>query len=324
MRYFPQIIGVIAALVVGAASAAQLAPGEGVPALIVTAPNGRTNTLIGSIHIPHGNLRQPGASVMDRAKRYVVESIPDAAERPAPKTPFEVFAREVRQINPARAEWAAPLTEAQVDTLRRNVRCIFAEQGAAQVNAEVIVNEMLLSKSPALAVEAATMRCDSGGLLSRGALLTRTAKQKGLPIVGLESQAQIQQRREAVPERIYRYQLYKAFTPDSRAAFDQAAEALNTGAYDEILKALRYLDETPADSELHYNLMVAERNRAWMPTLTRYLDEGGAFVNVGAGHLAGPEGLIALLRGRGYKVEPTLLPAGKPAPQGGKDQRTAG
>jgi len=55
-------------------------------------------------------------------------------------------------------------------------------------------------------------------------------------------------------------------------------------------------------------VMVADRNE-WMPRLMQYLDEGQAFIIVGAGHLPGPQGLIALLRSRGYQLEPILLPA---------------
>jgi hypothetical protein len=54
---------------------------EGVPALKVTAPNGASSVLIGSLHIPSDGLRQPAASVMDGAKRYVVEGMgPDPHE----------------------------------------------------------------------------------------------------------------------------------------------------------------------------------------------------------------------------------------------------
>ncbi|WP_429538012.1 TraB/GumN family protein [Paraburkholderia youngii] len=46
-------------------------------------------------------------------------------------------------------------------------------------------------------------------------------------------------------------------------------------------------------------------------TLPPLLDEGGAFVLVGVGHLPGRDGLIELLRARGYTVTPVTLPAGR-------------
>ncbi|PYI45944.1 MAG: hypothetical protein DMF10_10575 [Verrucomicrobia bacterium] len=46
------------------------------------------------------------------------------------------------------------------------------------------------------------------------------------------------------------------------------------------------------------------RNRNWLPKIEGYLRSGHTyFVVVGAGHLGGPNGLLALLRARGYKIE---------------------
>jgi hypothetical protein len=49
--------------------------------------------------------------------------------------------------------------------------------------------------------------------------------------------------------------------------------------------------------------MVAARNRAWLERIEALLaGDRDALVVVGALHLVGPEGLVALLRGRGYTV----------------------
>jgi uncharacterized protein YbaP (TraB family) len=49
--------------------------------------------------------------------------------------------------------------------------------------------------------------------------------------------------------------------------------------------------------------MVDARNRHMAEAARPILDEGGAFVAVGALHLAGKDGLVALLRKDGYAVE---------------------
>jgi hypothetical protein len=46
--------------------------------------------------------------------------------------------------------------------------------------------------------------------------------------------------------------------------------------------------------------------------LLGYLDDGDAIVNVGAAHIGGMKGLVSLLKARGYKVEPVLLPVASP------------
>ncbi|CAN5262600.1 TraB/GumN family protein [soil metagenome] len=46
-----------------------------------------------------------------------------------------------------------------------------------------------------------------------------------------------------------------------------------------------------------------QRNRRWMPKIEGYLQSGHThFVVVGAGHLGGPAGVLTMLRARGYQV----------------------
>lgn len=49
--------------------------------------------------------------------------------------------------------------------------------------------------------------------------------------------------------------------------------------------------------------LLAARNRKWLPHLERYLAARGAFVAVGVSHMAGEQGLPALLARAGYTVE---------------------
>ncbi len=57
-----------------------------------------------------------------------------------------------------------------------------------------------------------------------------------------------------------------------------------------------------AAPEVHEVLLV-ERNRTWVQTIKETLAGSGTdFMAVGAGHVAGPEGLIELLRGEGFDV----------------------
>ena len=50
--------------------------------------------------------------------------------------------------------------------------------------------------------------------------------------------------------------------------------------------------------------LLAVRNRKWIPKIEQYLRSGQTyFVVVGAAHMGGPEGILALLRARGYKIE---------------------
>ena len=50
--------------------------------------------------------------------------------------------------------------------------------------------------------------------------------------------------------------------------------------------------------------LLDERNRKWIPIIGRVAKEKPTFFGVGAGHLGGQQGVIALLRKAGYKVSP--------------------
>src|SRR4051794_10273287 len=53
-----------------------------------------------------------------------------------------------------------------------------------------------------------------------------------------------------------------------------------------------------------YGRLLVERNRNWMPEIEKLLSRPRpAFVVVGAAHLVGPDGLIAQLAAKGYRVE---------------------
>lgn len=52
--------------------------------------------------------------------------------------------------------------------------------------------------------------------------------------------------------------------------------------------------------------MLTNRNKKWIPLLSNWMQEKSLFIAVGAGHLAGDEGVINLLKRQGYTVEPVF------------------
>jgi len=53
-----------------------------------------------------------------------------------------------------------------------------------------------------------------------------------------------------------------------------------------------------------YQRLLVDRNRNWMPKLDALLTrQGRALVVVGAAHLVGPDGLLAMLTAKGYRIE---------------------
>jgi uncharacterized protein YbaP (TraB family) len=53
-----------------------------------------------------------------------------------------------------------------------------------------------------------------------------------------------------------------------------------------------------------YQRLLVERNKNWMPKIEAlFTRRGRALVVVGAAHLVGPDGLLAMLKAKGYTVE---------------------
>jgi uncharacterized protein YbaP (TraB family) len=54
-----------------------------------------------------------------------------------------------------------------------------------------------------------------------------------------------------------------------------------------------------------YRRLISDRNSNWLKTIDGYeKTKGTRFILVGAAHLVGPDGLVAALKRKGYKVEP--------------------
>lgn len=53
-----------------------------------------------------------------------------------------------------------------------------------------------------------------------------------------------------------------------------------------------------------YDALIVNRNKNWIPQIEAILEDPGVkFVAVGAGHLAGPDSVITMLRDKGYEIE---------------------
>ena len=72
----------------------------------------------------------------------------------------------------------------------------------------------------------------------------------------------------------------------------------------DVAKVGRLMNAQLAEVPGEKKLLIDDRNRAWIRTLDEMLAQKTvAFVTVGTGHLAGPQGVPALLRRQGYRVE---------------------
>lgn len=61
------------------------------------------------------------------------------------------------------------------------------------------------------------------------------------------------------------------------------------------------------DLMAYQNQLIIQRNKSWLSILQNRMPNKACFVAVGAGHLGGTQGIIALLRKAGYTVTPILF-----------------
>jgi uncharacterized protein YbaP (TraB family) len=83
---------------------------------------------------------------------------------------------------------------------------------------------------------------------------------------------------------------YCAGTDDKPGMDDDMREDLLASGY------------TKAELDKIDDEMVFQRNADWIPKLDKILETDGVFIAVGADHLTGPRGVVALLQKRGYKL----------------------
>jgi len=72
----------------------------------------------------------------------------------------------------------------------------------------------------------------------------------------------------------------------------------------DIDKMVQAVESEDSEFSGYEDLFLNNRNKNWIPLMKDYMKEGVTFFAVGAGHLAGAEGVINLLMQEGYKLKP--------------------
>ncbi|HXV79892.1 MAG TPA: TraB/GumN family protein [Candidatus Binatia bacterium] len=133
--------------------------------------------------------------------------------------------------------------------------------------------------------------------------LAARAMKAGKTIVGLESAAfqigLIDELSEKDQESMLRRSLKEMDLLDR--GLDEILRAWSTGNVKSLeALLLRGMREYPA---VHQKIIV-DRNRRWLPEIERMIEQGESIlIVVGAGHLVGKDGVVELLKARGYTVE---------------------
>ncbi|MGI8957135.1 MAG: TraB/GumN family protein [Chthoniobacterales bacterium] len=133
--------------------------------------------------------------------------------------------------------------------------------------------------------------------------MERRAHANNKPISGLESFDEHMQIISGLSDRQAEAVILMTFIPQDEGsdASKRGLDAWRRGDADGVERQER---TAFADFPAFQERLVAARNRNWIPKIERDLKSGHVyFVIAGAAHMGGPNGVLALLRARGYQIE---------------------
>jgi uncharacterized protein YbaP (TraB family) len=139
-------------------------------------------------------------------------------------------------------------------------------------------------------------------------LLYTQAAAQGKRVYGLETVSEQVGAMESMPQDLQINMLRDAVA--QHAQLDQIIEALINAYLQRDLSALESISDKAMQqgdarvAELFTSQVVVNRNRRMLERMQPRLREGNAFIAVGALHLPGKDGLLNLLRNKGYQVSP--------------------
>lgn len=139
-------------------------------------------------------------------------------------------------------------------------------------------------------------------------IIATEAKAAGKSIVYLETLSQQTDAFDLLPEKEQINMLYGTalLLDESPQLFDILVDEWADGDVEGIAKLVANPNGF-GSTEATYQSFLVNRNAAWVPQIEAMLGEpGSVFIAVGAGHLAGKDSVIKMLRDRGHKVEGPL------------------
>lgn len=132
--------------------------------------------------------------------------------------------------------------------------------------------------------------------------IMKTAQAEGKKIMGLEDAKDQIADLEQIPTATVIKNLMEDIQNSGKADTDYAQLVAAYRAQD--LPALYNLIMNSPDLEDEKGPLLDDRNKKWVVQMANEMERNSIFFAVGAGHLYGPVGVIALLRKKGYTVKP--------------------
>lgn len=253
------------------------------PALFVVRDADTTIWLFGTIHVLPANIRwetPPVAHAMAAADTLVTELPPRESERAG-----AAFTKIATGPN-------LPPIAARVPSDQRPA----LEAAATRANAPLKSLDRMKSWAAAALLETGVARSE-GASVENGVEATIAKRFAARSHLGLEYAAEQFGLFDALPEPLQRHLLVKALAKDD---YRRTLHEWSRGDIAALDAENRQL--FAGYPELEQTLLV-NRNRHWSQWIARRMRQPGRlFIAVGAGHLAGPRSVVAMLTANGFRV----------------------
>ncbi|MCB0568462.1 MAG: TraB/GumN family protein [Phaeodactylibacter sp.] len=143
----------------------------------------------------------------------------------------------------------------------------------------------------------------SGDVMSYEMELMSMAQHSKKPIDGLETAEFQMSVFDSIPYKVQAEMLVESIKSEENGEgqFEQMVKLYKN----QDLQAMQAMMESEEAGIGNYeDLLLVRRNRNWIPVMAKMMAEQPTFFAVGAGHLGGAQGVVALLREAGYTVAP--------------------
>lgn len=237
-------------------------------------------------------------------KDFVLTEITKASLEKAKRVTFEINMEEMSDMSVlmplmmkafmSNGKTLSDLLSAEDYTL---VKAHFEKMGLPMMLLERMKPMFLSSMSP----DAMGMEGENSSMMSYELELMKLAQAQKKTVAGLETAEFQMSMFDSIPYEVQAEMLVES-VKSADAGNDQLKQLVDLYKQQDI-NGLHDMLNADSDLSKYDDLLLVNRNKNWIPVMGNMMREQTTFFAVGAGHLAGTDGVIQLLRQAGYTVK---------------------
>lgn len=267
-------------------------------------PGMKPSWLLGTLHATDArvlNLKAPILEALNKADRVILE-LAETGQSKSEQANFNLFILENMNLG-MYSDGQTLETETPINK-REKIKAVLEGRGLSF--------DLLFSVKPWLiSIFLETPKCEkqraAAGLPFLDAYIGQTARANGVPVLGLETMNEQLLTLATLPPSV-QFEMLSEVSPTEEMTRDMFATLVDYYLMEKIgyiTELDRFLSDEPTSEEiraLFINAMLTKRNHNMAERMTPFLEEGNSFIAVGAAHLTDKDGLIELLRQKGYQL----------------------